>query len=62
MLLLLKLLTYKLTGFHITDFGAKYQKYLYLARKKHPVVNKDLKPGQKQQKMLGIGLMKHRLL
>ena len=49
MLLQLKLLTYKLTGFHIPNFGAKYQKYLYFWLKKRPVVNKDLKPGQKQQ-------------
>ena len=62
MLLQQKVLTYKLTGFHIPNFGAKYQKYLYFWLKKRPVVNKDLKPGQKQQKMLEIGLFKHRLL
>ena len=61
MLLQLKLLTYKLTGFHIPNFCAKYQNYLCLA-KKHLVVNKDLKPGQKQQEMLEIGLIKHKLL
>ena len=56
-----KLLAYKLTGFHIPNFGANI-KNIYILGKKHPVVNKDLKPGQKQQKMLEIGLVKHRLL
>ena len=60
MLLQLKLLTYKLTGFHIPDFGAKYKKYLYFG-KKHPVVDRDRKPSQKKKKMPEIGLMKHRL-
>ena len=60
MLLQLKFHTYKLTCC-ITDFGVKYQKYLSFGKEMHPVVN-DLKPSQKQQKMLDIGLMKHRLL